>query len=74
MEKRYLVKWEIDEFAETPLEAIRKAIAAMPTDSNPDTLATVFSVEEIDINSNKVVATHEIDLLDEDGLPIEEND
>jgi len=64
MEKRFLIKWEIDEFAETPLEAIKKAIKAMPTDSNPDTMATIFDVEEIDINSNKVVATHQIDILE----------
>lgn len=74
MEKRFTIKWEIDEFAETPLEAIRKAIAAFPHENNNDTLATVFDVEEIDINSNKVIATHQIDILDEDGLPIEEKD
>lgn len=70
MEKRFTIKWEIDEFAETPLEAIRKAIAAFPHENNNDTLATVFDVEEIDINSNKVIATHQIDILDEDGLPV----
>lgn len=74
MEKRFLIKWEIDEFAENPLEAIRKAIAAFPHENNTDSLATVFTVEEIDINSNKVIATHEIDLLDEDGLPISDNE
>ena len=73
MEKRFLIKWEIDEYAETPLKAIHKAIAAMPHSMNFDTLATVFTVEEFDINSNKVIATHEIDLFDKDGLPFEEN-
>lgn len=63
MEKRYLVKWEIDEFAENPLEAIKKAIAAMPTDSNEDTLATVFDVEEIDENG-KTVDKFQIDVLE----------
>lgn len=65
MEKRFTIKWEIDQFAENPLEAIRKAIAAMPTENNTDTLATVFDVEEIDENG-KVVSKVQIDLLDED--------
>ncbi len=63
-EKRFLIKWEIDEFASTPLEAIRKAIAAFPHENNNDTLATVFDVEEIDINSNKVLSKVQIDILD----------
>jgi len=66
MEKRFTIKWEIDEFAENPLEALKKAIAAFPHEGNEDTLATVFDVEEIDINSNKVITTHQIDLLDEE--------
>ena len=65
MEKRFTIKWEIDQFAENPLEAIRKAIAAMPTENNTDTLATVFDVEEIDENG-KVVSKVQIDLLDEE--------
>jgi hypothetical protein len=65
MEKRFQIKWEIDQFAENPLEAIRKAIAAFPHENNEDTLATVFDVQEIDENG-KVVNTEQIDLLDEE--------
>lgn len=74
MEKRFTIKWEIDEFAENPLEALRKAILAMPVEANEQTLATVFNVEEIDINSNKVVATHQIDILEDDCNPFNSED
>jgi hypothetical protein len=63
-EKRFTIKWEIDYFATSPLEAIQKAIAAFPTEGN-DTLATVFDVEEIDGNG-KIVNKVQIDLLDEE--------
>lgn len=63
-EKRYVIKWEIDTFASSPLEAVQKAIMAMPTLANEDSIATVFTVEEIDINTNEIVSTEEIDLLE----------
>lgn len=64
MEKRFVIKWEIDQFAENPLEAIQKAIEAFPHENNPDTLATVFDVVEKDENG-KVVNEVQIDLLEE---------
>lgn len=63
MEKRYVIKWEIDEFASSPLEAIKKAIQAMPVEANEDTLATVFDVEELDENG-KTVNKFQIDVLE----------
>lgn len=63
MEKRFVVKWEIDEFAQNPLEAIKKAILALPHNGNEDTLATVFDVEELDVNG-KLVKKFQIDVLE----------
>jgi hypothetical protein len=65
MKKRFTIKWEIDEFAETPLEALRKALLALPCEENKDTLATVFEVSEIDINTNAVKNTVQIDILEQ---------
>lgn len=73
MEKRYVIKWEIDEFATSPLDAIRKAILSFPHEKNEDSQATVFDVEEIDINSNKVVNKIQIDTLDEGCNPFQDN-
>lgn len=70
-EKRFLIKWEIDEYATTPLEALRKAIEAMPVPSNEDTQATVFDIEEID-EKGKVVSKIQIDVLDEGCNPFED--
>lgn len=69
-EKRFVVKWEIDEYADSPLEAIRKAIEALPHEHNEDTLATVFDVEELDENG-KVVSTSQIDVLEENPFELE---
>jgi hypothetical protein len=71
-EKHYTIKWEIDEFAINPIEAIKKAIAAFPHDWNGgdlDTLATVFDVEEI--KDSKVVSKVQIDILEEDEKPLD---
>lgn len=73
MEKHYVVTWKIDEFTSNPLEAIRKAIAALPHEQNEDTIATVFDVEEIDGNG-KVVKTFQIDVLEEDSNPFDIDD
>jgi hypothetical protein len=60
-EKHYRIIWTIDQFAESPLEAIKQAIASMPN-GNPSSIATLFTVEEID-SKNKIASTQEIDLL-----------
>jgi hypothetical protein len=65
MGKKYLVKWEIVQFANSPLEAIKKAIEEMPVPTNDDTLETVFDVEEIGENG-KVLNKVRIDILMED--------
>lgn len=65
MSRHFLVCWEIDEFADTPLEAIRQAIAAFPHAGNPDSLATIFDVRELD-ECGQVVRLHSIDLEEED--------
>lgn len=64
-EKRFTITWTIDQFAHTPLEAIKKAIEAMPKD-NEETLATVFDVEEVDENG-KTVNKVQIDILEDEN-------
>jgi len=71
--REFRVTWTIDENATNPLEAIRKAIAALPHEQNEDTIATVFDVEELDENS-KVIATHQIDTLEEGSNPFSDED
>lgn len=41
--RSYLVEWIIDEEADSPLEAARKALEAQ---RNPDTIALVFNVTD----------------------------
>lgn len=72
MEKRYVVKWEIDQVGENPLEAIKQAILALPHVGNSDTLATVFDVVELDINTNEVIKTYQIDILETNPFDSEE--
>jgi hypothetical protein len=42
-EKLFHVTWEIDEYAENPVEAARKALGRQ---RNPDSIATVFDVTD----------------------------
>lgn len=62
MEKHYVVTWKIDEWANTPEEAIAKAILSMPVPSNEDSIATVFEI--VEVNKNKFVQPMEIDTLE----------
>jgi hypothetical protein len=56
----YVVTWEIDLEAETPEDAARQARAAQ---TRPDTLATVFTVTDVDGNQTQVDLT-ELDELE----------
>ena len=65
-EKVYRITWTIDQNAKNPLEAIMKAIEAMPVNEHEDTLATVFDVAEVDENGKEIKGTQtQIDILDE---------
>jgi hypothetical protein len=90
MEKQFRITWSIDEWAENPIDAIKKAIESMPTEANPDSIATVFEV--IEVKNGKFVegSAKEIDLqnvlyfkneggfyttvLTQDGEPTDENE
>jgi hypothetical protein len=63
-EKHYRIIWVLDVEASSPMEAIKQAIESMPTAANPDSIATVFDVKELNQNS-EVVKTQRIDLLEE---------
>lgn len=67
-EKRYLVKWEIDEYATSPEEAIAKAILAMPVPANEETLATVFDVIEYNENGKHHLQIDTLELEGEEEL------
>jgi hypothetical protein len=73
MEKHYVVIWKIDEWASSPLEAVQKAIKALPHERNEESIATVFDVEEIN-GSGKVVRTIQIDALEEGSNPFNDED
>lgn len=64
MEKQFRIVWKIDKWANSPEEAIAKAILSMPVPSNEETLATVFTVTEMDENSKPAKKSVNIDTLE----------
>lgn len=63
--RRFLVTWQIDEFASSPRAA---AMQALKQQRDPASIATVFKVQEFDAGGELLPAVTEIDLLDTDGL------
>ncbi len=61
-DKLYEVSWTIQEWANSPEEAIAKAILHMPVPSNEDTIATFFVVKN---EEKKVVQIDTLELKDE---------
>lgn len=67
--KRFRIVWEIDQWANTPEEAIAKAILAMPVPSNEDTWQQYlmpFDAIEFDENG-KEVGKVQLDTLELEG-------
>lgn len=64
-DRRFLVTWQIDEFAGSPREA---AVQALKRQRDPDSIATVFEVQEFTDGGELLPAVTEIDLLGMDGV------
>ncbi len=59
MEKHYLVTWQIDEFADSPEQAAKQALERQ---RNPESIATIFTVVDVDDKFQKVST---IDVLED---------
>ena len=59
-DRRFLVTWQIDEFARSPREA---AVQALKQQRDPDSIATVFTVREFAADGELLPVVTEIDLL-----------
>ena len=59
-DRRFLVTWQIDEFASSPREAAKQALKHQ---RDPDSIATVFEVQEFAADGELLPAVTTIDLL-----------
>jgi hypothetical protein len=72
MTKLFRIMWEIDMEANSPLEAVKKAIEVFPHERNEDTLATIFDVKELgdasDVLNRVQIDTLETNPFDDEDL------
>lgn len=60
--KRYAITWEIDVWADSPLDAAKEALRMQ---RNAESLATVFDVAEISETLNQAYKSERIDLAED---------